>query len=315
MPVDHGLYQTMFSIRSFELKLQQLAKKAILRGSIHFCIGQEAVAAGACAALAAGDLITSTHRGHGHAIAKGARMDLMMAELLGKATGTCKGKGGSMHIADLDLGHLGANGIVGGGLPIATGAALGLKQLGRPQVVVSFFGDGAINEGSFHESLNLAALWKLPVVFVCENNQFGMTTPVAEACAAPRLAQRAAAYGMPGVECDGMDAREVRRATAAAVERARSGEGPTLLVADTYRFEGHYIGDPVVYRTNQETEPWRARDPIARERALLLEEGAGEAELGRLEAEISRALEEAVRFAEQSPDPDPSELFSDVYSA
>ncbi len=313
--MDVDTYRTMVSIRSFELKLQELAKKALLRGSIHFCIGQEAVAAGVCAALAPTDFITSTHRGHGHAIAKGARLDLMMAELLGKATGYCKGKGGSMHIADLGLGHLGANGIVGGGLPIATGAALGFKQLGLPHVVASFFGDGAMNEGSFHEALNLAALWKLPAVFVCENNQYGMTTPVAQACAAPKLVERAASYGIPGVEADGMDVRAVRDVAGAAVARARGGEGPTLLVLDTYRFEGHYIGDPVVYRSKQETEAWRAKDPLARERAQLVKSGAAsETELDRIQAEVDQVIEEAVRFAASSPDPDPAELFSDVYS-
>jgi pyruvate dehydrogenase E1 component alpha subunit len=305
----------MVTIRSFEQKLQELSKKGILRGSIHFCIGQEAVAAGVCAALEPTDCITSTHRGHGHAIAKGARVGPMFAELLGKATGYCKGKGGSMHIADLDLGHLGANGIVGGGLPIATGAALGYQQLGLPRVAVAFFGDGAINEGTFHESLNLTALWRLPVVFVCENNQFGMTTPLAEASAQPDLAKRAVAYNIPGVKADGMDVREVRRVAAEAVARARAGEGPTLVVLETYRFEGHYVGDPIVYRTKEETEAWKARDPILRQREYLLKAGlATPAELDRIQADIAREMEEGVLFALNSPDPDPSELFTDVYS-
>jgi TPP-dependent pyruvate/acetoin dehydrogenase alpha subunit len=308
------MYKTMVSIRSFELKLQELSRKGVLRGSIHFYIGEEAVAAGVGAALRPTDYITSTHRGHGHAIAKGARMDRMMAELLGKATGYCKGKGGSMHIADLDFGHLGANGIVGGGLPIAAGAALGVQQLGLPHVVVTFFGDGAMNQGSFHESANLASLWKLPVVYVCENNKFGMTTPLAEASSVSKLVVRAAGYDMPGVEADGMDAREVRRVASAAIERARSGQGPSLLVMDTYRFEGHYIGDPMVYRTKQETETWKARDPILRERARLLEEGAGKAELDRIDADVARELDDAVLFAGNSPDPVPADLFSDVYS-
>lgn len=313
--LDRRIYETMVSIRSFETKLQELSRKGVLRGSVHFCIGQEAVAAGVCAALEPGDYITSTHRGHGHAIAKGARMDLMIAELLGKATGYCKGKGGSMHIADLELGHLGANGIVGGGIPIATGAALGIRQLGLPNVVAAFFGDGATNQGAFHEALNLAALWKLPVVFVCENNQFGMTTPLAEASAQPDLTQRAIAYDMPGARVDGMDAREVHRVTVKAVERARTGKGPTLLVMETYRFEGHYIGDPLVYRTKEEVEEWRARDPILRQRKYLVKAGiATEAELDRIHADIARKLDEGVLFAQASPDPDPSELFTDVYS-
>jgi pyruvate dehydrogenase E1 component alpha subunit len=239
----------------------------------------------------------------------------MFAELLGKATGYCKGKGGSMHIADLDLGHLGANGIVGGGLPIATGAALGFQQLGLPRVAVAFFGDGAINEGTFHESLNLTALWRLPVVFVCENNQFGMTTPLAEASAQPDLAKRAVAYNIPGVKADGMDVREVRRVAAEAVGRARAGEGPTLVVLETYRFEGHYVGDPIVYRTKEETEVWKARDPILRQREHLLKAGlATQAELDQIQAAIAREMEEGVLFALNSPDPDPSELFTDVYS-
>ena len=309
------MYRTMVTIRSFEQKLQELSKRGILRGSIHFCIGQEAVAAGVCAALEPTDVITSTHRGHGHAIAKGARVRFMFAELLGKATGYCKGKGGSMHIADLDLGHLGANGIVGGGMPIATGAALGFQQLGLPRVVAAFFGDGAINEGTFHESLNLAALWRLPVVFVCENNQFGMTTPLAEASSQPDLAKRAVAYNVPGVKADGMDVREARRVASEAVQRARAGEGPTLISMETYRFEGHYVGDPVVYRTKEETEAWRTRDPIVRQREYLLQAGlVTEAELDRVAADIAREMEDGVLFALNSPDPDPSELFTDVYS-
>ena len=309
------MYRTMVTIRSFEQKLQELSKRGILRGSIHFCIGQEAVAAGVCAALEPTDVITSTHRGHGHAIAKGARVRFMFAELLGKATGYCKGKGGSMHIADLDLGHLGANGIVGGGMPIATGAALGFQQLGLPRVVAAFFGDGAINEGTFHESLNLAALWRLPVVFVCENNQFGMTTPLAEASSQPDLAKRAVAYKIPGVKADGMDVREARRVASEAVQRARAGDGPTLISMETYRFEGHYVGDPVVYRTKEETEAWRARDPIVRQREYLLQAGlVTQAELDRIAADIAREMEEGVLFALNSPDPDPSELFTDVYS-
>ena len=305
----------MVTIRSFEQKLLELAKMGILRGSIHLGIGQEAVPTGVCAALEPTDCITSSHRGHGHAIAKGAKVAPMFAELLGKATGYCKGKGGSMHIADLDLGHLGANGIVGGGMPIAAGAALGFQQLGLRRVVVAFFGDGAINQGSFHESLNLAALWCLPVVFVCENNQFGMTTPVAEASAQPDLARRAAAYNVPGVGVDGMDVREVRRVASEAVERARAGGGPTLAVLETYRYEGHYLGDPIVYRTKEQTQAWKARDPILREREYLLKAGlATEAELDGIDADVAREMEDGVLFARNSPDPDPSELFADVYT-
>ncbi len=200
-------------------------------------------------------------------------------------------------------------------MPIATGAALGFQQLGLPRVAVAFFGDGAINEGTFHESLNLTALWRLPVVFVCENNQFGMTTPLAEASAQPDLAKRAVAYNIPGVKADGMDVREVRRVAAEAVGRARAGEGPTLVVLETYRFEGHYVGDPIVYRTKEETEAWKARDPILRQREHLLKAGlATQAELDQIQADIAREMEEGVLFALNSPDPDPSALFTDVYS-
>lgn len=313
--MDLKVYRTMVEIRSFELKLQELAKKGMLRGSIHFCIGQEAVAAGVMAALRPDDYIVSTHRGHGHAIAKGFRFDLMMAELLGKATGYCKGKGGSMHIADLELGHLGANGIVGGGMPIAVGAALGVKHLGQDRVSVALFGDGAMNQGTFHESLNLAALLRLPVIYVCENNQYGMTTPLAESAAETDLSRRALGYGVPSLRVDGMDARAVRAAAREAADRARSGEGPTLLVCETYRFEGHYIGDPQVYRSKEEVEAWKQKDPILRQRAWLVEQGiALEADLDRIQSEVDQELEEAVAFALSSPDPDPAELFTDVYS-
>jgi len=313
--VETALYRTMVAIRSFELKLFELSKRGLLRGSIHFCIGQEAAAAGVCGGIRATDFIASTHRGHGHAIAKGARFDGMMAELLGKATGYCNGKGGSMHIADLDLGHLGANGIVGGGMPIATGAAVGFQQLGQDHVAVALFGDGAINEGTFHESLNLAALWKLPVVFVCENNQFGMTTPLAQASAQPDLAKRAIGYNISGITVDGMDVRAVRQAMSEAAELARSGGGPTLLVLDTYRYEGHYIGDPLVYRTKEETEAWKTKDAIKHERDYLLANGlATEAELAQIQADVDRELEAAVEFALNSPNPDPSELLTDVYA-
>jgi acetoin:2,6-dichlorophenolindophenol oxidoreductase subunit alpha len=305
----------MVGIRAFETKLFELSKKGLLRGSIHFCIGQEAAATGVCAALERTDMITSNHRGHGHTIAKGARFDMMFAELLGKATGYCKGKGGSMHIADLDLGHLGANGIVGGGMPIATGAALGFVQLGQPHVAVAFFGDGATNEGTFHESLNLAALWKLPVLFVCENNQVGLSTPLTEASAQTDLVQKAIGYNVPGVKVDGMDVRAVKAATEEAVARARRGEGPTLLVLETYRYEGHYIGDPTVYRTKEEVESWKAKDSIRREAGYLITNGlATEAELKQVQAEVEQEIEAGIQFALNSPDPDPAELYTDVYT-
>lgn len=220
-----------------------------------------------------------------------------------------------MHIADLDLGHLGANGIVGGGVPIAVGAALGFQHLQQDHVAVALFGDGAINQGSFHEAANLASLWKLPVVFVCENNQFGMTTPLREASAQPDLASRAVAYNIPGRRVDGMDVRAVKEATSEAAERARCGEGPSLLVMETYRYEGHYVLDPTVYRTKEDVEAWKERDAIGREQAYLLEaHRATEEELEQIRREVAAELEDAVAFALDSPDPSPDELYTDVYS-
>src|SRR5206468_761749 len=232
--------------------------------------GEEAIAAGVCAHLRDNDWITSTHRGHGHCIAKGADLGKMFAELLGRETGYGRGRGGSMHIADTSKGNLGANGIVGGGIPIATGAALTAKQLGTDQLAVSFFGDGAANQGTFHESLNLAAIWKLPVIYVCENNQYAESLPVKRAFAVEDIAVRASGYGMPGLRVDGRDVRKVHEAAGEAVGRARSGKGPTLLVADSYRHEGHYYGDPRKYQSKDEIEGWRKRfDPIADARDVL----------------------------------------------
>src|SRR5437870_6792809 len=258
------LYRVMRTIRSFEERSTQLFGENKIWGTIHSYAGEEAIAAGVCANLRDDDWITSTHRGHGHCIAKGADLGRMFAELLGRETGYCRGRGGSMHIADTAKGNLGANGIVGGGIPIATGAALTAKQLGTDQVAVSFFGDGAANQGTFHESLNLAAIWKLPAVYVCENNQYAETNPVKDAFAIQDLSQRAAGYGMPGVRADGQDVREIHRVAGEAIARARTGGGPTFIVAETYRYEGHYYGDPQVYRTKDEIEEWRAkRDPVA----------------------------------------------------
>ncbi|HYR79531.1 MAG TPA: thiamine pyrophosphate-dependent dehydrogenase E1 component subunit alpha, partial [Candidatus Dormibacteraeota bacterium] len=237
------MYHTMQKIRHFESKARDLALASEIPGFVHVSIGEEASAAGVCAALRKTDRITSTHRGHGHLIAKGGRLDKMMAEIFGKRTGYCKGKGGSMHIVDYSLGILGANGIVGGGLPIATGSALGAVIAGKDDVTVGFFGDGASNEGTFHESLNLAAVWKLPVVFVCENNGFGEFTPMATVTSVKDIAIRAQAYGMPGEIVDGNDVIEVFQHTSAAVARARAGEGPTLIECKTYRWEGHVVGE------------------------------------------------------------------------
>jgi TPP-dependent pyruvate/acetoin dehydrogenase alpha subunit len=310
------LFRTMLRIRLFEETVGELFTAARLHGAVHLCLGQEAVAAGACAALQRNDYITSTHRGHGHCIAKGGRLDLMMAELFGKATGYCKGKGGSMHIADLDVGILGANGIVGGGIPIAVGAALACKTLGNGRVVLCFFSDGASNQGSFHEAANLAAILKLPVVFLCENNQWAVSTPISRAMAISSVADRAPAYGMPGEKADGNDPLDVCRAASAAVQRARSGEGPSLVEAKTYRWEGHYRGDPQVYRSREEVELWRTtRDPLVLFQTRLEAEGflrAGKAETFRQEA--AAELQTAIRFAESSPDPSPDDLYADLMS-
>src|SRR5579884_3806012 len=264
------ILRKMYRIRHFETKVIDLFQDGQIRGSTHTYIGEEASGVGTCSALRPDDFITSTHRGHGHCIAKGGRLDLMMAELLGKSTGYCKGKGGSMHIADVDAGILGANGIVGGGIGIATGAALASQLAGRDDVVLCFFGDGALNQGILHEAANLAAIWKLPVVYVCENNQYAMSARADRFTSVPDPSVRAAAYGFPGVSFDGMDPLAVYRAVREAVARARRGEGPSLVVAVTYRFLGHHVGDPLNYRDKAEVEQWRARDPIGRFEKVLL---------------------------------------------
>ncbi len=310
-----AFYRTMVTIRLFEEKVGELFTSARIHGAVHLYIGQEAVATGACGALRPEDYITSTHRGHGHCIAKGGRLDLMLAELFGKATGYCKGKGGSMHIANLEAGILGANGIVGGGIPIATGAALGCRLLGNGRVVLCLFSDGASNQGSFHESLNLAAVLSLPVVFLCENNQWAVSTPASKSIPVANVASRALSYGMPGIVVDGNDVLAVHQATSAAAERARSGQGPTLIEAKTYRWEGHYRGDPQVYRSREEVDEWRAkRDPIILFEAFLkarslLDGAAADA----VRADVGQAIEAALQFAEASPEPGSDQLYADLY--
>jgi pyruvate dehydrogenase E1 component alpha subunit len=309
------MYDRMLTIRRFELRVIELFREGVIRGSTHTYIGMEANAVGCCTALRPDDYITSTHRGHGHCIAKGGDVRLMMAELLGKATGYCKGKGGSMHIADLDMGILGANGIVGGGIGIATGAALSAKMRGSGQVCVCFFGEGGINQGTFHENANLASIWKLPVIYFCENNQYAMSMSVKRATAVADIASRAAAYDMPGVNVDGMDVLAVYEATRQAVERARAGEGPSLIVATTYRFEGHNIGDPQPYRSRDEVEEWRKRDAIERFGRFLIDEGiATRAEIEAIHQAVDQKIDEAVEFARQSPEPELSSLEDDVYA-
>ncbi|WP_438317670.1 thiamine pyrophosphate-dependent dehydrogenase E1 component subunit alpha [Candidatus Caldatribacterium sp. SIUC1] len=296
------MYLTMLCIRRFEEKAEELYMAGKIWGTFHLYIGEEAVATGACFALRPEDYITSTHRGHGHCIAKGADVRKMMAELMGKATGYCLGLGGSMHIADLEGGNLGATGIVGSAIPIAVGAALACKLQRNNRVVLCFFGDGAANTGAFHEAVNLAAVFKLPVVFLCENNLYAMSFPVKKAFAIPDIAERAKGYGIPGVTVDGMDVLSVYEATKEAVDRARKGEGPTLIEARTYRFKGHSKSDKGVYRTKEEVRMWTERCPIKRFREYLLGEGVPEEALKDLEKKAEELIEEAVRFAEESPE-------------
>ncbi|MGH7915991.1 MAG: thiamine pyrophosphate-dependent dehydrogenase E1 component subunit alpha [Candidatus Binataceae bacterium] len=314
------MYRAMTRIRLFEARVRDLATANEIPGFVHVSIGEEASAAGVCAALRKTDRITSTHRGHGHLIAKGGQLAQMMAEIYGKRTGYCKGKGGSMHIVDFALGILGANGIVGAGLPIATGSALATVIAGRDDVTACFFGDGASNEGTFHESLNLAAVWKLPVVYVCENNGFGEFTPMRTVTSVKDIAVRAQAYDIPGHIVDGNDVMEVYRFASEAVARARNGEGPTLLECKTYRWEGHVVGEQAflgsaAYRTEQEVEEWKARCPLIRFEKFAAESGKiSAAELERIRKESAAELEEAVKFARESPLPDAAEVTDDVFA-
>ena len=308
------IFQTMLNIRAFEQKALVLFEENKLRGSVHLYIGQEAVAAAVCSNLKEGDYIASTHRGHGHCIAKGARMDRAMAELMGKADGYCNGRSGSMHIADLTQGNLGANAIVGGGIPIATGAALALQMQKRSNVAVSFFGDGASNEGTFHEALNMAGVWKLPCIYVCENNGFGISVPTWQSTSVKDISVRAAAYGMPGCTVDGNDVEAVDEAFQAAQNRAMAGEGPSLIECKTYRWMGHWTGDPQVYRTREEVEAWKQKCPIKRYRSRLLEQGLfSEAELDAMEQTAYHEAEKAAEFALRSPEPDPACVMDDVF--
>lgn len=305
----------MHLIRRFEESAEDAYVRGQSYGTMHLSIGQEATAVGICAALSDSDYITSTHRGHGHCIAKGAEVKRMFAEFLGKETGYCRGRGGSMHIADPSKGNLGANGIVGGGIPIAVGAALSAKKRGTGAVAVCFFGDGANNEGSFHESLNIASIWKLPVVFVCENNLYGMSVSTARSTAVKDVAQRAVAYDMPGIIVDGNNFAEVAEASFQATERARRGEGPTLIESKTYRTRGHSRSDRNRYRAKDEIEAWKARDPIQLFETELESLGLiARADIERLRAEVEKEIAEGVAFAEGSPAPSPADLLRDVYT-
>ena len=266
-------YREMLRIRAFDHKAANLFSQGQLAGNIHTCVGQEAVAVGACQALKREDFITSTHRGHGHCLAKGGEPKKMMAELFGKATGYCRGKGGSMHIADVGLGILGANGIVGAGMAIAAGSALATKIRGGSEVTLAFFGDGAANEGLFHEAINMASAWNLPVIFLCENNLYGISTALSRVSKLANIADRAAAYGIPGITVDGNDVFAVHTAVAMAVVRARQGEGPSIIECKTYRYRGHYEGDPQTYKPKSEADTWQQQDPISRLRQDIIERG------------------------------------------
>ncbi|MGH7334073.1 MAG: thiamine pyrophosphate-dependent dehydrogenase E1 component subunit alpha [Candidatus Rokuibacteriota bacterium] len=310
------MLRTMMLIREFDERAIQLRVAGRIYGAVHPYVGQEAVAVGVCSTLTTRDRVTSTHRGHGHCIAKGADIRRMMAELFGRVDGYCKGKGGSMHIADFAVGMLGANGIVGGGLPIACGAALAAQLEGKGTVTVCFFGDGAAAEGEFHEALNIAALWKLPIVFACENNQYAANNAVAVQHPRVDIAAHAYAYAIPGVIVDGNDVLEVHAASGAAVARARRGEGPTLLECKTYRWRFHAMRAvvPPETRAVEELATWKARDPIARLERHLLDGGVPAAEMAALREQVTAHLDEAVAFAEASPFPDPKHLLVDMFA-
>lgn len=308
------MYERMLLIRTFEDRVAELFGQGKLAGFVHLYAGEEAIAVGVIAHLTDRDRITSTHRGHGHCIAKGVDVKEMMAELYGKATGSCKGRGGSMHIADMNKGMLGACGIVGAGGPLACGSGLTAKVLGTDQVTICFFGDGASEQGTIHESMNLAGIWKLPVVFVCENNMYAESTPSGYHCAAGEICARAAGYDIPGLAIDGTDVFAVYEASGEAIARAKRGEGPSLIEARAFRYYGHFVGDAQTYKTKEEVEGYKIRDPITIFRKRVLEHGLiSEAELAKIEARAKEAIEEAVRFAEESPYPAPEECLADVY--
>ncbi len=308
------LYEQMETIRQFEERAGKEFAAGKIPGFVHLYAGEEAVAVGVCAHLTDDDFITSHHRGHGHCIAKGVDIREMVAELLGREAGACRGKGGSMHIADVHKGMLGANGIVGGGFPLAVGAGLTARTNGKGQVAVCFFGDGAANQGTFHEGLNLAGIWKLPVVFVAENNGYAESTPVTYHMSCRDIADRAAGYGMPGVSVDGLDVFAVYEAAGEAIARARRGEGPSLIECKTYRYYGHFEGDTILYRTKDELEFYRGRDPILGLRRFMVERNiAPEEELDAINKQVQERIDSAWQFAEAAPLPAPEEALTDVY--
>jgi pyruvate dehydrogenase E1 component alpha subunit len=309
------MYRRMVRIREFELAAIDLFKRGQVKGTVHPYIGQEASGVGVCLALRVDDLIAGTHRSHGHNIAKGADVKKMMAEILGKETGYCKGRGGSMHIAAFETGSLGALAVVASGVPLAVGAALAFKMRGEDRVAVPFTGDAGSNTGNWHESINMASIWDLPVVFVLENNHYGVSTNIRDAVNIEDLSIRAQSYGIPGVRVDGFDVVAVYQAAYEAVARARRGEGPTLLVTESYRIEGHYAGEPEVYRTRAEVDEYRKQDPILRFRHQSQENGwLDAAEMDGVDEEIRREMADAVQFAKESPDPDPATAMEYIYA-
>ncbi len=309
------MYENMVTIRNFEEQVDKFYMEGKVHGTGHLYIGMEAVAVGTISALDKKDLITSNHRGHGHCIMKGADIKLMMAELLGKATGYCKGKGGSMHIADMKLGNLGANGIVGGGIAIATGAALASKKMKTGQVVLCFFGDGATNQGVFHESINMASIWNLPIIYVIENNKYGMGFPVEKAVNIEKLSERGCAYGVKGITIDGNDVNKVYETSKKLIKDARKGKGPFLLECETYRWKGHSRMDAERYRTKEEVERWKRKCPIESYRKYLIDKKiATNKEIKNLDKKIQEKVKAAAKFALDSPFPKPEDAIKDVYA-
>jgi len=317
--VDHELllnaYRQMLELRLFELKVQELYRNARLPGFVHLYVGEEAVAVGVCMNLVNKDLVFSTHRGHGHALAKGVPANVVLAELWGKVTGSSGGRGGSMHMYAPEWGFMGTNGIVGAPIPLATGGALSAKLRQNGQVVVSFFGEGAVNSGSFHEAVNMGTVWDLPVIYVCENNLYATEMAFSRATKNTSVARRAESYGLPGVEVDGQDVLAVHRVAKTAIDRARAGEGPTLIECKTYRYVGHHEGDPGTdYRTREEVQHWKEQDSVKRARKLLIESAvADESELQAVDQEVEHLIDQAVEFAEKSPEPSPDSVDEHVF--
>lgn len=308
------MYRRMLRIREFELKTMQFCTEKLNRGPLHLYVGEEASAVGSCMALEKGDYITSTHRGHGHCIAMGGDVKRMLAEITGRSTGYCKGKGGSMHIADLDLGIIGANGIVGAGIPIAVGAGLAMDNMNKKNIILCFFGDGASNTGAFHEAMNMASIWQLPIVFFCENNFYGISGCTKDTLNIESISVRSKAYGIPGVAIDGNDVLKVYDETKKARKLASEGNGPILIEAKTYRWLGHWHADPCRYREDAEVEEWKKKCPIMRLKKQLIEwDVLTEEEIGDVDNSIQREIEETEKFALESPDPDPEEAFDDIY--